>query len=594
MSIRFKPWAFPCFVLVATCFGVFVLPFFFPPPYLAGMSVANVAGFNNKIASVTAALISLSVFFIALKAWWAKPRELIIPSGRLSRSTVLTAAAIFGAGLTLVSWLVIRSHQRYFKDAGYFIEQISLHTDFGRKVYAQIDFPYGPLIFYGPIAMRAILSPFHVSLTWAYYATLIIEHIVGLLLVAYVIDSLPMLRKWKTLLFLFCVAGAIQANLGLNYTYFRFVVSPAFLILAARRKQPWAVAAIFLVGEGVSLALSPEMGIAFAGASLAYAAYFIYTEGPRWLLAAAAPLVAVAGFLLLIDRSYLLMMKLFARGINNFVVEPLPHVLIYLFAVIWLVPFNLASFFRNRRPEAPMLGALYIFSLGLLPACFGSADPGHVFFNGLILFFLSIVAIASYRPPLQTIWVLCVGGIFLWQTYLCVKLWDYEWPTAILLGLYCHRPADLAHIEQVRTFRTANESPSIGYLDRSFSIKELDTLVGNSPVATPLEVPLYVEEELKRTGQYTPAYYSFMFVYDSTAEDRVIRDLNQSQWALLPSDGRVHQVESSLDTGFALGINLPYREKYAPYAMGDRFHENLMTHWHPFGHVGNYVLYRRR
>lgn len=593
-----KHWIFPGCVLVATCFGVFVLPFCFPPPYLAGISVANVAGFNNKIAYISAALISALVFLAALKGWWVKPQQPAEPSGRLSRSIVLTTTAIFGISMTLVSWLVIRSHMRYFKDAGYFIEQISIHTDFGRKVYAQIDFPYGPFIFYGPVAVHSILSLFHVSLTWAYYITLIGEHIIGLLLVAYVIDNLPMLRKWKTLLFLYCALGAIQANLGLNYTFFRFIVPPAFLILASRRKQPWTVAAIFAAGESMSLALSPEMGIAFAGASVAYAAYFIYREGWAWLPAVAAPFAAIAGFLLIIDRSYLLMLKLFAKGFNSFIVEPLPHVLIFLLALVWLVPLSLASFFRNHQPEAQRMGALYIFSLGLLPAALGSVDPGHIFFNGLVLFFLSAVAITSYRRPLQWIWVLSVGGIFVWQIFLNVNLWRFEWYPTLEEGIFHSEPNGFKHAAVVfaktRSLTAAEQSLSFVYPDHSFNINKLDEIIGNSPIATPLEVPLYVEEELKRAGQYIPAYYSFMFLYDATAEDRVITDLNESQWALLPKGTRIHWWEGPADTRFALGIQLPYRAKHDPYVIGDRFNENLLTHWQPYGQVGSYIIYRRR
>ena len=44
-----RRWYFPLCILLATCFGVFLLPFLLPPPYLAGISAANVAGYNNKV-----------------------------------------------------------------------------------------------------------------------------------------------------------------------------------------------------------------------------------------------------------------------------------------------------------------------------------------------------------------------------------------------------------------------------------------------------------------------------------------------------------------------------------------------------------------
>src|SRR5580704_2111543 len=72
--INTQRWYFPLFILLATCFGVFVLPFLLPPPYLAGISAANVAGFNNKVASLAAAALGTVVFFVAL-GWPRANRE---------------------------------------------------------------------------------------------------------------------------------------------------------------------------------------------------------------------------------------------------------------------------------------------------------------------------------------------------------------------------------------------------------------------------------------------------------------------------------------------------------------------------------------
>jgi hypothetical protein len=599
MPDRIKRWIFPCCVLVATCFGVFVLPFFFPPPYLAGVSVANVAGFNNKVAYLAAAALSVFVFLVALKWPWMKRQYPVNDHSRLSRRLLLITIVIFSGFLTLVCWIVVRSDCRYLNDWGYFIRQISMHADYGRKVYEQIEFPYGPLIFYGPILVRAILSPFHVSLTWSYNITLVIESIIGLLSVAYVIENLPMLRKWKTVLFLICAVGAVQANLGLNFTFFRFMFPPAFLVLGIRRRKPWAAAACFLVGQLISLAMSPEMGVAFVVSSVAYSAYFCYMKGRVWLIAAMAPLVATAGFLLLMDRSYLLMLQLFAKGINNFIVEPLPHVLIYLFALVWLVPCLLARFFRDQNPEAPMLAALYIFAVGLLPAAFGSVDPGHVFFNGILILFLSMVAISAYGPRQQTVWAVCLAGLSAWQVCISIKLWHYQWRPALGYGILHYQPMGLgnAALTFARTGSLTAAKQRIYYVgqDHSFDIEKLDALVGKDPVATPLELPPSIEEALRRTGQFTPSQYISIdgVVYDG-AEDRDIEELNRSHWALLPKGGRMHWSESTADTRFALGIQLPYRDKHPPYTIGDHFNENMATHWQPYGEVGNYVVYRRR
>ena len=42
-----------------------------------------------------------------------------------------------------------------------------------------------------------------------------------------------------------------------------------------------------------------------------------------------------------------------------------------------------------------MLGALFVFSVALLPVALGRDDPGHVFFSGFGIYLLSLVAIRT-------------------------------------------------------------------------------------------------------------------------------------------------------------------------------------------------------
>ena len=236
--INTQRWYFPLSIFLATCFGVFVLPFLLPPPYLAGISAANVAGFNNKVASLTAAALGTIVFFAALR--WPQPKQ--ERSGgdfsKLPWPLVLTTVIFCGCMVGSLSYLVAISHQDY-EDGRYFMRQISMHADYGRRLYDQIELPYGPLLFYGPVIMHALLSPFHASARASYYTTLVIEHIVGLLLIAYVLNRLPILRKWKIVFLLLCLLHTYPFSFGLNCTFFRFALPIAFLVLAAQQSRPW-------------------------------------------------------------------------------------------------------------------------------------------------------------------------------------------------------------------------------------------------------------------------------------------------------------------------------------------------------------------
>ena len=137
--INNKRWYFRLCIFLATCFGVFILPFLLPPPALAGISAANVAGFNNKVAALAAAALGAFVFFAALRTPHLKQERNDAGFGKLPRPLVLTATLLCGGMVAVLSYLIAICHQQYV-DGGYFIRQISMHIDYGRKLYDQIEF----------------------------------------------------------------------------------------------------------------------------------------------------------------------------------------------------------------------------------------------------------------------------------------------------------------------------------------------------------------------------------------------------------------------------------------------------------------------
>ena len=217
-------------IFFATCFGVFVLPFLLPAPYFEGVSASNLAGFNNRVSMVAAAGMATLVFFLSLKWPWITGGDGVEPNleghggseayGRLSRSLVGAVVLLWGGLIGLLGVQIIQLGMRFTYDWGYFINRVSMHADFGRRLYTQIEFPYGPLLFYGPIMAREILSPFHVSAAGAYLVTITLEIIIGLLMVAYVISHLPMSGRWKTMIFLMFAVAMAPVNASLNYTLF--------------------------------------------------------------------------------------------------------------------------------------------------------------------------------------------------------------------------------------------------------------------------------------------------------------------------------------------------------------------------------------
>jgi hypothetical protein len=341
------------------------------------------------------------------------------------------------------------------------------------------------------------------------------------------------------------------------------------------------------------------MGFAFGAASVAYAGWYFFTQGAPWLIAVASPFVAVAIFLLIVGEGYLRMLKLFSQGLYNLIVEPLPHILLFLFAVVWLVPAVLAIFFRQSRQEFPLLAALYIVGLGLTPVAFGRADPGHVFLNGIPVYLLSFVAVSYVRPRQQTIWALCVAAVLVWTAWVNVRVFRYPLQAVVVTNIFYPigggvNPEAIAFLRKMDPAAAERRLHSRPIQYDPFDSDKLHALVGNAPVATPDEVLLSVENALKRSGQYKPTFYCFRIaVIDAKSEMRMIQELNESQWALLPGNTDTLQ-ETPETTAPLLGFKLPYHSRRPPYLAGKLFDSNLKTHWQPYAEIGLYQLYKRQ
>ena len=182
---------------------------------------------------------------------------------------------------------------------------------------------------------------------------------------------------------------------------------------------------------------------------MAYAVYKVFYLERAWLVAVVAPVAATAVFLLLAGAGYLRMLKLFARGIANFIVEPLPYILVFLFALVWLVPLMLARSFRDAPPEGPLLASLYVFSVALLPGGLWKSRSWSRIFRGIQYLPSSpLVAISGMRPGPQFAWITFVILVLTWTAFVDGR---FYWP--VLEGRIRY---DTSHWQDDRMMRAAH------------------------------------------------------------------------------------------------------------------------------------------
>ena len=574
---------------------VFVAPFLFPPALTSSVSESNSAGFNNKLASVFAVLCACGVFTLSLKrpAWFGGTRTVFIDDRPLSKWLITLTCSVALLGTASAIAMVQYAHVRYPRDAGYFINQMSSSLYYHQKLWSQIEFPYGPMLFYPPIALKQIFSTDRFSLQNSYYLTFLIEQAAGLGVLVYLVNRLPMKHNWRIVAFLFSASLTCQPLLGANYTLLRFLAPFGALLFSFRRRNIHAFALCLGLGELLNLSISAEMGFAFMAGAVTYVMLQSLREGMKWLLGLLAVCLAATSFLLAVGRPFLQMLLLFAGGTFNLVIRPLPFILVFLVALVWLVPSMLANRIRARDAEANTLGALFVASVALVPVAFGRADAPHVLFNGLGLFLLSCVAASRLTKSSEVIWGVCMviamctgiitilelgsaqAGGALRQLASRTNVSPFLKPGQVLIRhiLPNHRVGSYVH----------PGSPP-------FEIGELKQITGSESVATPQEVDLPVEEALKREHMFRPSFFYYMTaVLDRRAEQRKVNEFNQARWALLPPQ---LMLPDSQESHMSLVERIFHRGAYpSTFVSGAQFEQNLRQNWRSVGTDGGYTIY---
>lgn len=595
---------FALLVCIVASFGVFVVPFFFPPGFTSVVSVSNAAGFNNKVAAMLAAACAVFVFMVTARNLSAysiqgPPKECKVQS-RHEQLSYWNQWVL--AGLTLCSliafaaWQVHVSGLLYPGDVGYFVNQMRSSAEYNRSLYSEIEFPYGQMLFYPPILLYSALRHSHYSLQTCYFIVLVLNQFLGVMLLGYVVSKLPMGRTWRSFV-LFCfVPFTLQPMLGFNYTWFRFVIPFAtFLFCAGERKV--STTSLFLsLGVVLNLAVSPEIGFAFAAGSIAYSLLQIHSRGRQWALSLASAPFGGAAFLLLAGQPYWRMFGLFANGGFNFIVEPLPHILLYLVALIWLVPRLLAINWPKIEKEGVILTSCFVMGISLTPVALGRADPAHVFFNGLIIFLLSFVAVSRCRSWQQVCWGTLVAGAMLFGFAREMALYKDEVLEVLCTNAALHPTWPVSQIV-LRTAKAAGSerisSLVRGTAEPKLDMEALESITGGAGVATPFGIGPHAEEQLQERGLYRPDFYFGMTaVLDQQAEEHKIDILDNAAWALVPTSEIFNHTETQQLENAIMGIPLNYSAKRAPYSAGPLVRQELQFRWKPVAALGPYTLYR--
>ena len=600
MTPRMKWILLGCATLAATCFGVFVLPFLSPPAAVYAVSAANAAGFNNRVAEAAAGAITLAM----LGAAWRFGLRVPLPTAEectpMSRRFVLGWTLALGVVVALLGWVAYLSDLRYLGEARYFIEQMGKSEIYRLKLYEQLEFPYGPLLFYPTLWLAPLFRHAAHPLQAAYVATLILHQVAGLLLLAYVMQQLPIVPRLRRWIFSCMACFVVFLGLGLNYTFLRFAAPLASLLFCLRAKRISTVALLVFAGEIVNLGISSEMGFAFAIGVLCFAILqWVQSRRVAWLLVATAPLAGGAVFLAFVGNGYFNILRLYSGGVFNLIVEPQPYVLVFLFALVWLAPLTIVSAWGERRQDALVWTALFAMGFALVPAALGRADVGHMVFEGLALFLLALIPVGAWHRRGQWIWITAMFVVMLMSQAILVHL--YRGPYEQMVEILCLRHAPLGVRRVLLRWKRPSRPGVAEQLAMEHAsggarldVARLRSITGGAKVATPGDLAPEDEDSLRNSGMYMPGYYAFeTATLSEYAEREVIDATNQAEWLLLQDGVFPTFTETPERVRYVSGLPFPYSTRQPFFQYGLQMEANVNANWQQVATLDGYTLYRR-
>jgi hypothetical protein len=585
---RLPDWLPLVAAFAAALAGVFGLPFLFPPSHSVP-SQSYVVGYNNHVAAVSLALVSALVFLLSIGGEGEDVTD-FTREQRISWRWLAGALLLVAVWNGALSWLVFAAHGYAVEDF-YFLPQLEKYYFLHRHLYSQIEFAYGPLLFYPPIWMHWLLRPFDVSLRASYYIAMVGQHLAGVAMLWFVVNRLPMRHWLRVAGFASLMLFSFTPLLGPNYTLMRYLLPVFAFVLFSHIERP-AAAALAAVPAQILIWLdSPELAIGFGVAATAYCVYRTWRQrNTLWLAAIAGVAAATVLYLAIIDRNVLSSLIYNSRGWANRIPLPSLEVATLLAATVCAVPRLVARHVRRDSPQSGLLLGLYAMGLALLPASLGLSDIVHIAGNSMVLFLLSLVAAAEWKLPMRVAWAMAVAATYLLMTarsgleahfrfypdIACIE----DRGTPLASSLPSKRASRLTQFEQ--------RWPCYG---QPLDTAALSAAIGDADFAAPYPMPEIVEEALSQLPNFIPSYWSgTIALWDAETEQRKVDELRRVQWALLPGRPEPTPVSPNIDARFS--IRTHYRALH-PMTWDGVLADEIDRNWVPAGEIGSYLLYRR-
>lgn len=369
-------------IVISLCFIIsfFTIPYLFPPSKMV-TSTSFDYGFNNQIGIV---LVFVSVALFCFLGYKGRDKEIPVFSydtGTLHIINYIVGVVFFALFIIIASSCGEFLLYYGFDSCSYFIFHL-YEMSYGSMPYKDFCFFYGPLMLYFPYCIFSLFPA--ISIVNAYLLSLFFFHVFGLYALYELINSLNISKRGKKIVYWASYLLFFPIALGMNYESLRFVFPFwAFWRLNKVHHSKWQIF-LFPLSVILSMAVSPEIGVVYFIILLIYGVlHYLKDYNNYYLYSLFSTLLAGSLFFYLFFPMFS-MAASFGGGYYNFPFIPSLHLLVF-FICIFILSYHGGGICRRWQKNVFEI-CFILLAIGLIPACLGRCDIGHVLFNGFFIF----------------------------------------------------------------------------------------------------------------------------------------------------------------------------------------------------------------
>ena len=534
LSLRLADLASLAVILGIAWYGVFFLPYWFPPKVPVFDSPSYNVGFNNTVASKVVVVI-IGLLFLRNLFWrprMPEPVATIFWTGascgarrrpRMPWSLLLLFGCIY-AILTCFLYAYIPRLEEY-GDAPGMIERLQLVLGTDLRPYRDFDFGYSPLMLYFPaLVIKVATDILGATFTFGYFLSELLCQEVGLWMLFHLVDHFQIKTSQRMVIFSVIAIADYDIGFGISGTMLRFV-TPYVITLTMHKvaeriiagKGRWTKAllsAVSMLGIFGVLSISPEFGCVFLLAHAAYCAHRAWFQQRVWIFPMLATLACFPIWMVAFPGS---LDRIFEVGRCHtcLPIVPAAFIVLYLLSLFWLMPILLRTCLSWKADGT----VSFVFQwavqlLGLVPPALARCEHFHVLFNGLGMFIVTLAVVAAVRPrafPHYAVVFVFVFGV-VWRVVGVVDYGRNLMPVRLALGGAL--PPEKAQTSQL--------------------VSGMDLVVYSS-IATPLGIDYQTKKYLIESRRMAREYYQdYGIVMTEVELARKMRDLKNADYVLVP------------------------------------------------------------